>query len=288
VDVVPTLVRNTFNKSFEVYELLRAQKAAADQTNTALSDPVTLVTEKLHQVAFRKGLGNTIFASKAAASEITRDDVSSFANIPASRIAVVATGVAHSDLKPLVEEALASIKFPSGTNEASKSAYFGGEARIEGGPKSSAVFAVAFPGASFTSTQFASSLILKELLNGDGHLKYSNQNKLSTPHTSVSGLNYNYTDAGIVGFIVTGKALEVKEAAQKSLGVLKGAASISNEAFEAAKNAAIVAAESGFTRGALLEALGKEAVTGSSQVSSTAAIESVTKEDFVKVFFGLI
>ena len=282
-----------FNPSHEVYEFLKALDLTAEQTQSSLSDASTLVIEKLHQVAFRNGLGNPLFASPEALDTLKRADLQERVKnlFTSDRIAVVATGVEHGELSALVEKSLANVKLsPSSSATSSKSVYYGGETRIEAGPESTAIYVVAYPGASTASNDYAASLVLKALLGGSQRLKWGASSgllgKVATKSTGASVFSYSYTDSGLVGFVVEGETGEVKEVVKKSIAALKSvASSIPASVLEAAKKAAIVDAEEALNRLGSLEALGKQATGGVVALTDVSSISSVSAADVQKVIF---
>ncbi|KAJ3321783.1 ubiquinol-cytochrome c reductase core subunit 1 [Boothiomyces sp. JEL0866] len=283
VDVVPALISQVFNPSLEVYEFLDALNGTASQSASALACRHVQTFEKLHQVAFRTGLGNSIFASKEALSGFTRAEVKAHSKyLTPDRIAVVATGVAHTDLQSVVESALSRVSFAKEAVETPKAKYYGGEARLGAGPNSLALYAVAYPGVSYTSEDYSASLVLRALLDQVQNVKWGTQSEESTV---VSGFSNSYVDTGLVGFIAEGKTGEIKAAVQKSIASLKGFASaIPADVFEAAKKTAIVTAETELSRQGLVEALGKEATSGkTTQLLDVANIKSVTVADVQKI-----
>ncbi|KAI8930173.1 Metalloenzyme, LuxS/M16 peptidase-like protein [Entophlyctis helioformis] len=295
VDAVPTLLSNFFNKSFHSYEFLDAVPRVVEQTAASLADPTTAVIEKLHQVAFRNGLGNSLFASEDALHALTRADLLSFAAkyFTADRITVVGSGVAHSDLKTLVDKALEGVDVASIGASGPKSQYFGGEARIEAGPHSTAHYAIAFPGAAVSSADYNASLVLRTLLDGSRRLKWGSRGGAtgllagaSTDHTSARAFNASYSDAGLFGIYVQGKGKEVKHVASKSLDALKALASnVSADALARAKKAAIVDAEDSLTRASLIDTVAKGTLsTGAFHAGSEVlAINQVTAADVQKL-----
>ncbi|KAJ3342764.1 ubiquinol-cytochrome c reductase core subunit 1 [Kappamyces sp. JEL0680] len=292
VDVVPTLVSNLLNPSYEVYEFINHLEATAAQTASSLADPATQVVDKLHQVAYRTGLGNSVFASSEALGCLSRADVKAYLakHFAADRLTVVGTGVEHGELKALVEAAFKSASIPASSAAApSKTTYFGGEARIEAGPNSTAIYAVAYPGASYTSSDYGASLVLKALLDGSKRLQWGDSyggalGDAATASTSSTAFSHSYSDSGLVGFVVEGKTAEVKEVTKKSIAALKAlASSVSSAALEAAKKAAIVDAEASLTRSGVMDALSKEAISGGvAALSNVSSISSVTAEDVQK------
>ena len=298
VDVVPALVSNVFNQSHEVYEFLRALDATAEQTQSSLSDPSTAVVDKLHQVAFRNGLGNSLFASPEALDALKRADLQERVDnfFTSDRIAVVGTGVEHGELASLVEKSLANVKLSAASPAApAKSVYYGGEARIEAGPESAAIYAVAYPGASTSSSEYAASLVLKALLGGTKKVKWSASSgvlgKVATESTSSTAFSYSYSDSGLLGFVVEGETGEIKDIVKKSIAALKSlASSVPAAALESAKKAAVVDAEEALNRLGSLEALGKQATGGVAALTDVSSISSVTAADVQKVlvFFPAI
>jgi ubiquinol-cytochrome c reductase core subunit 2 len=278
VDVVPTLVKNTFNKEFQVYEFLDILKGTNEQSLSALNDPTTLVYEKLHQTAFRKGLGNPLFASEEALDDLNRAKVLDFVgNIGADGVVVVGSGIAHSDLKQLVQEAFESVPIPSKTTPKVVSKYFGGETRIEAGPSSSAVYAVAFPGASLNSEDYYPALVLQELFHGESKVKYGTPSK-GTESTNVSGFSASYSDAGLVGFVVEGANVEIKDIVKKTIASVSQATA---EQVEAAKKAAIIRLESQ-SSASIVAKLGAQAISNK-PLASVELLQKVSVQDVQKV-----
>lgn len=278
-----------------MYELLEALDATAEQSQAALSDPATAVSEKLHQVAFRTGLGNPLFASVEALEGLNRADLKERVSqlFTADRISVVAAGVEHGELKKIVEDSIKKVKIaPSSSVVAPKSVYYGGEARIEGGPQSTAIYAVAYPGASYTSSEYPASLVLKALLGGSQRVKWASPSAragllgdAATESTSSVAFSHSYSDSGLVGFVVEGETASVKDVVKMSIATLKGLSSkVSSEALEAAKKTAIIDAEASLNRHGLLDALSRESTGGVAALSDVSAISAVTAADIQKVF----
>ena len=281
VDAVPTLINSVFNPKFEVYELLKAQHQAAEQTRQLLSDPFVAVEEKLNELAFRRGLGFPVFADKHAAAELDRKSVLKVRDVDPSRIAVVATGVSHTDLEPLVQEAFSQIELTKNDSKEEPTVYYGGEGRINAGPKASSIFTVAYPGASFANKGYYSALVLEQLLNGKSRAKWGNP-KIGTENASVVGFHESFSDAGLVGFRVVGKASDIKQVASAALKALKSSPFINAQQFEAAKNAAIISAED-LKKTDILESLGKEATTHTDFLLNVEGLSKLTLSEFTKV-----
>ena len=80
-------------------------------------------------------------------------------------IAIVGTGVSHAEVVSLVENTMKDTPLSSKAPATTKSRYFGGEARIEGGPGSEALVAVAFPSVAAYSPEYPAALVLKAVLD---------------------------------------------------------------------------------------------------------------------------
>ncbi|KAI8846307.1 Metalloenzyme, LuxS/M16 peptidase-like protein [Chytridium lagenaria] len=251
VDVVPLLVNQVFNPSFQPYEFLEAQPFVVSESAAALSDSTTEVIDKLHQVAFRTGLGNSLFANPASVGGLKRAHLQDFAGsyFTSDRVALVGTGVAHDEVSELLEASLKAVSLSSAKPSIAGSKYFGGEARIEAGAKSTATYAVAFNSIPFTSPQYAASLVLAAILDGSRRLKWGSTGAsgllaaATSADASVSAFSAAYTDAGLFGFVVKGSTGSIKDAAQKSIDAVKSVASgVSSAVLEKAKKAAHVLA----------------------------------------------
>ncbi|KAL2913721.1 ubiquinol-cytochrome c reductase core subunit 1 [Polyrhizophydium stewartii] len=300
VDVVPTLVSQVFNRSFHPYEFLDAAALTEQQTAVSLEDPATHLFEKLHQVAFRTGLGNSLFASHDALHALDRAKLQAFADkhFTADRITVVGSGVSHTELKALVDAAFADVKLSSAKAETARSRYFGGEARIDAGPHSEAHYAVTFPGVAYGSPEYNTSLVVRALLDGSKRVKWGSRggalgllSAAATENTTSQAVSISYSDAGLIGFHVAGKGGDVKQVVSKSLESLRSLASgVSAEALAGAKKAAIIAAEEAATRAGLVDSVGRgAAATGAFHASADVlAINNVTASDVQKLVQGAL
>ncbi|KAI8915861.1 Metalloenzyme, LuxS/M16 peptidase-like protein [Gorgonomyces haynaldii] len=280
VDVVPQLVEQFFNTKIESYEFKDAREAAVEQTAGALQDAKTQAFEKLHQVAFRTGLGNPLYGSEAALENLGREDLTQFSSkyITPERITVVGAGVDHTELVELFKKALAKTQLPQSSGvQQPKQKYFGGEARIEAGPESEAHYVIAFPAAGYTAPEGAAAKVVASLLGGEPKVQWGSPSGLlaqAAEGVKISAFSTLYADAGLVGVHLSGENSKIKQAAHKALAVLKSLQNgISEEQLTAAKKAAIIASEPS-DRFALAESLAKQ---------ESVDIESVTASDVQKL-----
>lgn len=267
--------------------------AVSAQTAASLADPSTVVMDKLHQIAFRTGLGNSLFATNNALDGLNRADLANHAQkyFTTDRISVVGSGVEHSELKALVETALQNIVISQAATKDSQSIYYGGEARIEAGPSSNAIYAVAYPGTPYSSSDYSASLVLKALLDGSKRVKWGSSyagalGAASTESTSSTVFAHSYSDSGLIGFVVEGSTDEVKDVVKKSISAfVQLATSVSPEALEIAKKSALLDAQSSMTRSSVMDSLGKESTAGGvAALTDVSSIESVTAADILKVY----
>ncbi|KAJ3345154.1 ubiquinol-cytochrome c reductase core subunit 1 [Entophlyctis luteolus] len=288
VDVVPGLVSHVFNPSFHAYEFLDAIPFVTAESESALADPTTRVFDTLHTVAFRRGLGNSLFASKSSLATLKRADLQAFAsaNFTADNIAVVGAGVAHDELEALVNKAFEGFSVPATASKIiSAPTFHGGEARLAGSGPSH--LAIGFKGAAFTNTQaYATQLVLRSLLDGTPRLKWGSTSSgagllasAAAPGTTVSAFDASYTDAGIFGIHIKGDAAGIQQAGKQSIAALKAAASspASAAAHARAQKAAIVDVESALTRDELVADIGRHVLASKQFLSSAELAQAVAK-----------
>ncbi|RKO89351.1 Metalloenzyme, LuxS/M16 peptidase-like protein [Blyttiomyces helicus] len=300
VDAVPSLLSHVFNSSFHAYEFLDARAKAIEESTASLADPRTKVIEALHHIAFRSGLGNSVLASPAAAKALKRAHLQEFASklFTSDRIAVVGTGIAHEDLTALVESSLASLTLSAGTAATAASKYFGGETRFDAGPAAPAHYAVAFPSASFASADYAASLVLRAYLDSSSRVKWGSPSGVTgllssaaSADVTVSSLAASYSDAGLIGFYLTGPSAHIGGVASKALKTVKTAgAGFTAEHLARAKKAAIVDAEADFSRETKLQDVARSVLTNGTFSTSeelAAAVNKVTVADVQKLLTGI-
>ncbi|KAJ3406319.1 ubiquinol-cytochrome c reductase core subunit 1 [Chytriomyces hyalinus] len=292
VDVVPSLINQVFNPSFQPYEFLDALPGVSDETAASLANPTTRVLDTLHHIAFRRGLGNSLFATDRALNNLKRSDLQAFASahFTAEKIAIVGNGVAHDELEALVNSSFDGVAVPatSGAAPTPASAYFGGETRISGSGPS--LVAIGFKSEPFTNIHaHATSLVLRAVLDGTQRLKWGSTSgatgllaKAAAPGTDVTAFNASYTDAGLFGLYIKGNAPNVKSVAQRSIAAIHSVASINDADLSRAKKAAIVDAEVSLNRDDLIADIGRQVLASSGFVTVgelAQEISKVSKED---------
>ena len=199
-----------------------APLVAAD-IEAATSDPATHAIDAAHALAFRYGLGSSLFAP--AHNSITAADIKSFASASFTKgnIAVIGTGINPSTLNKLVERSF-TLTNASSVVSAPPSKYFGGETRLEGhgGPQT------VFIGFGSTGADSKNLAALAAYLSPSPSVKWSKglSPLSSLPEgTSVQTVYLPYSDATLFGLLVQGSTpASVKEAGKLAVSALKTAA----------------------------------------------------------------
>jgi len=172
--------------------------------------------DALHNVAFRRGLGNTLYSDPQ--NPVSLQDVKTFAkqSYIAENMGIVATGVDSKELKDLVGQHFADV--PSGSPaQVIGTTYYGGDIRINSPSKESLVI-LGFPGVASNIIGSPELAIISNLLGGKSSVKWSAGNTLLSQLTSEFGnkvtaftQHISHIDAGILAVTLAGPALTVKE-----------------------------------------------------------------------------
>lgn len=221
VDVLSSFIASARYTRHEFTEYV--MPIVESESTAASEDPATKAVEVAHTLAFRSGLGSSLFASSHPS--FTAEDVKSFATsaFNSSNIAVLGTGIDQATLAKLVEKSLGKLESTSSTAATSpKSTYFGGETRIESSHGPQTVF-IGFGTAGVPSADLAA---LSAHISPQPAVKWS-QGISSIAATSPAGTSVQtvylpYSDATLFGLLVQGRtAAEVKEAGKAAVAALK-------------------------------------------------------------------
>ncbi|GAA5868991.1 hypothetical protein JCM3774_002442 [Rhodotorula dairenensis] len=242
-----------------------------------------------HQLAFRKGLGNSLFASPHVA--VDQHAAVSFAKsaFTPSNVAVLGSNIDSGKLASLVSE---FVNLPAGgasSISSPASQYYGGEVRV---PASARVerdqLVLAFKGAARSEVDYA---VLALLLGGEPSVKWgqgaSPLAKLARGAASAKAFNLAYSDAGLFGISVSAPTNEVADIATKAVSELKQVAEgVSSDALKQAVNKAKFAAAAALeTRVGQIQLVGEQlAVDGQapSLESVFAKLDKVSIESLAK------
>ncbi|GLV42288.1 Lysophosphatidylcholine acyltransferase [Carabus blaptoides fortunei] len=227
----------------------------------------------LHRVAFRQGLGNSLFCAKHRVGKLSSETLQHYVanNFTTNRAAVVGLGVNHDQLVKYAQNMC--LESGAGTS-ASASKYYGGEVRSEKGGDL-AFIAVGTEGAALSNQKEALAFaILQRALGVGPYAKRGNESSgllykaisgcIKDQPIAVSALNVSYSDTGLFGVILATAADSAGECVQSAVKALR-AGSVSDQDVTRAKNqlkaATLLEAESGSN---FIEVMGNQAaLTGS-------------------------
>lgn len=186
-----------------------------DEATAASQSPSTVAIEAAHAIAFRNGLGASLFAGPH--TPVSLESVKSFAKeaFTSGNVAVVGTGIDSARLAELVDKALADAALPTSSPiTAASSKYFGGSTRIDSheGPQT------LFIGFGTTSPSPVLSVLSAHVAPTQS-LKWPSTPR---PPATVTSVHLPYSDAVLTGVLVQGAdAKSVTEVAKAVVEKLK-------------------------------------------------------------------
>ena len=186
-----------------------------DESTAASQSPSNVAVEAAHALAFRTGLGASLFAGPH--HPVSLESVKSFAKeaFTSSNIAVVGTGIDSARLAELVDKALADAALPTSSPvKTTPSKYFGGSTRIDLHEGPQTVF-IGFG----TTTPSPVLSVLSAHIAPNQSLKWPSTPR---PPATVTSVHLPYSDAVLTGVLVQGvNAKGVTEAAKAVVEKLK-------------------------------------------------------------------
>ena len=192
------------------------------EVNAAQHNPLIQAIDTAHTIAFRRGLGNSLFS--ASENPVDLQDVKKFASkvYSADNVAFLSTG--QSDVSSTLSSYFSGLS-TTGQVSSDKSQYFGGEQRFnlshDGHAHPTAFIAWG------TTQPSAAHTVLAQFLGGQSNVKWSRgTSPLSAiEEGDVKALNFEYSDANLFGFTVESNTDQnVKSASQKAVAALKDVA----------------------------------------------------------------
>ncbi|KAI0758832.1 LuxS/MPP-like metallohydrolase [Fomes fomentarius] len=289
VDVLSSFLTSTKFTRYELSEWV-APVCEAEST-AALNDPATHAIELAHALAFRNGLGNSIFASSG--HHISAEDVKAYADsvFGAGNVAVLGTGIDPAALAKLLEKSLGKFS-TSAAPSSTPSKYFGGETRVDTHSGLQTVF-IGFGTAGAPSAELA---VLASHLDPTPSVKWSQGTSPIAAGipvgASVKSVLLPYSDASLFGLLVQGQtAADVKAAGKAAVDALKTAGSLNGEDLQkAVAKAKFSAANALDVRDGLLATLGPKILSGAStSVADTlSSLDGVTASAYSKAASSLL
>lgn len=169
----------------------------------------------LHQAAFYRGLGNSVFCAKRNVGSISPEDLQSFVanNFTADRATVIGVGIDHELLVGYAK----SLQLAAKPGNDTPSKYIGGQLRVDKSGEWATV-AVATQGASLANQKEAIAFAILRNVAGAGAVIPNGgpvaaldkvvDAALSKPY-EFNAFNASYSDNGLFGFVLQANAREV-------------------------------------------------------------------------------
>ena len=251
----------------------------------ASNDPATKALETAHTIAFRHGLGASLFATQHPS--FTIDDIKAFAasSFSSGNIAVLGTGIDQAKLSKLVEKSLGKNISSSSSATSPSTKYYGGETRVESTNPLQTVF-IGFGTTGAPSSDLAS---LASHVAPEPHVKWSKGispiSEATSSGTTVQTVYLPYSDATLLGVLVQGENVsDVKTAAQAAVKVLKSRVG-DTDAKKAVAKAKFRAACETDSRDGVVSLLGNKVFAGADASVETAlsSFDAVTSSSISSV-----
>lgn len=288
VDVLSSWIKSGQYARHELNELV--WPTMENEIQTASNDPSAVALEAAHGLAFRAGLGSSLFASPHPS--FTVEDIKSFASsaFTKDKLAVLATGIPQETLSELVTKYLGNLADSSATTSTSASSYYGGETRLPGQGGLETVF-IGFGAAGAPTPEIN---VLAAHLSPEPAVKWS---KGTSPlaqalpdGASVQSVYLPYSDACLFGLLVQGATPAlVTEAGKAAVSVLKGAVASSgglkgDDLKKAVAKAKFSTAHAVDTRQGLISFLGPKTLDSPASTldATLTALDKVTATSFSK------
>lgn len=238
IDYLTDMVSNQAFKQWELERNLPRLKLELAQKGAAVE-----VIELLHQVAFRSGLGNSLYCPPTKVGSHNSAALQSFASkhFTTNRAALLGLGISHGSLTKFAD--LLSLENGAGPNSVATE-YFGGEARVEAGGGLAYVALAANCAGAVNVADCVAAMLLQRVLGMGSHIKYSNgQGKLaqaaaaaSSGNSSVSAIGQMYSDSGLLGALVICEAASAGKVVGGVAAALRQASVTDEEVAAAKKN----------------------------------------------------
>ncbi|THK33028.1 cytochrome b-c1 complex subunit 2, mitochondrial [Diachasma alloeum] len=171
------------------------------------------IVELLHKVAYREGLGYSLYSPKRHLDKIPSETLQHYVNTwyTGGRCAVVATGLPLSEISPLAS----GLTLGSGSGNTVPSKFAGGEIRKErNSPLASVALAVEGSGFDKEADALAFAVLQKAVGTGP-HVKWGTStaplqravaSAAGSEPFAITAFNASYSDSGLFGFLLQAPA----------------------------------------------------------------------------------
>ncbi|PIA18236.1 LuxS/MPP-like metallohydrolase [Coemansia reversa NRRL 1564] len=272
---------------FAEHEFRDVAKLVALESLSARTNPVTRALDGVHQAAFRGGLGNSLYALESSPVS-TGNTVRQYAleALSSGRVAVVGTGIDANELAKLVSESKLSTLASGSAVTGAATKFSGGVQQIYDSAAPLSHYALAF------SCEPQNAQLLGNLLGTQRRLKWNSGASALARLAASEGFgadafSFAYSDAGLVGVLVTAPSTQIKDAVEKVAATIqKDVAGAATEAIQRAVAATKldVAEELATQRGAqrVLSqiALGQNAITAETTEEAASKLTSAAAKVF--------
>lgn len=203
------LVNAATNEEYRKWDLKDLYEQIAYETR-AQSNSVRAI-DLLHAAAYRKGLGNALFANENTVRDINDDVLQAYINnnfIP-SRAAIVGLGVDHQ----LLLDAAGYVQLRSGTETSAPSKFHSDDARVNESTEWATV-AIGTEGAALSNPKEALAFAVLQQVAGVNSSSITGLGKVvagalgNSPH-AVTALNASYTDSGLFGALLVAEGKQI-------------------------------------------------------------------------------
>ncbi|ORY32876.1 putative ubiquinol-cytochrome C reductase complex core protein 2 precursor [Naematelia encephala] len=263
------------------------------ETLASLASPSTLALDLAHSIAFRRGLGNSLYASPH--SPVSAADVKAYAQqaYAKSNIAVLGGGISTDNLAKAVQSAFGGSSSGGSSLSGSTSTYYGGEQRVpldvHATPGAQPTLIIAFGSAGEAKPELK---VLPHLLGGQSSIKWTpGTSPLAliadkVPGSSIKATLYPYSDASLLAVQISAPTSEaVGTLAKEAVQAIKAAGSAKAEEVKKAIAQAKFAEATKFEYSDLfLQTAGPALFSGSIPApdSSFASLDKVTASALTK------
>jgi len=213
-ETVDVLASALTDPEYRPWEVSQQQARVFLERDSAYHNANVVLVEEAHNIAFVKGLGNSLFTPEVRIGKVTPSEVQAFhtRRFAESPRGLVASGINHQEAVGLAEVAFGFLDNKSSKAASSTSAYRGNQERhiVREGEATSAI--LAYKGAARSDKSQAALRVLEAVVGGGRSLKYGSDNcPLATAvaaaagtsaGVSVEAVNVGYSDAGLFGIIV--------------------------------------------------------------------------------------
>lgn len=200
-------------QSFRPWEIRDATYRIKD--DLARVPTIARSVDLLHQAAFYRGLGNSVFCAKRNVGKISPEDLQSYVtkNFTADRATVIGIGIDHELLVGYAK----SLQLEGKSSGGAASKYDAGQLRVDKSGELATV-AVATQGASLANQKEAIAFAVLRNVAASGEVVPNGSPSaalekvvdaaLQNPY-NLNALNVSYSDNGLFGFVLQANAREI-------------------------------------------------------------------------------